>query len=156
MLNGNGLREILLISVYQCCQSTNPNARDTASCQQQILLSEENRPNLDPRNYFRKDLSCFIHSFRDKNQSISPIIIVYWNESFGGLSAAKQLCTDFNLVNIFDRLYPNHPEFKTFQRASKTIDYALASPDIADRVLNFSTNLSSINLLAIIESFSSV
>ena len=34
-------------------------------------------------------------------------------------------------------MYPNHPEFKTFQRGSKTIDYALAPPFIADRVLNF-------------------
>ena len=40
LLNGDGLREILLISVYKCCHSTNPNARNTASRQQQILLSE--------------------------------------------------------------------------------------------------------------------
>ena len=137
MLNGEDPREILLISVYQCCQSTNPNARNTASRQQQILLSEENHLNLDPRNNFRKDLSSFIQSFCDINQSISPLIVRDWNKFFGESSAAKQLCTQFNLVNIFDRLYPNHPEFKTFQRGSKTIDYALAPPDIADRVLNF-------------------
>ena len=33
-------------------------------------------------------------------------------------------------------MYPNHPEFKTFHWGSKTIDYALALPDIADRVSN--------------------
>ena len=35
-------------------------------------------------------------------------------------------------------MYPNHPEFKIFfHRRSKTIDYALALPNIADRVSNF-------------------
>ena len=44
---------------------------------------------------------------------------------------------NFGLVNIFDRLYPDQHQFKTYQRGSKIIDFALASLHIADKITNF-------------------
>ena len=54
LLNGEGSREVLVISVYQCCRQSNLNARNTASRQQQIHLSEDNRADIDPRFFLGK------------------------------------------------------------------------------------------------------
>ena len=48
-----------------------------------------------------------------------------------------QICEQFNLVNIFHRLYPEHENFKTYRQGTKVIDFALALPSIADAVTNF-------------------
>ena len=101
------------------------------------MLSEQNRIDQDPRTNFRKDLIAFIRSHRDSNLSTVPIIIGDWNEECNDESVAHDLCNEFGLVNIFQHLQPNHEEFKTYQRGSKTIDYVIAPPDIADRVINF-------------------
>ena len=138
LLSGKNNKEVLIVSVYQCCQThDNPNAKSTAYLQQKILLSEQNRSNLDPRTNFRKDLIEFIQKFRDNNSTIIPIIVGDWNKEFTDDSTADVLCSEFGLVNIFDILHPEHPTFKTYKRGSKTIDYAIAPPDIAERVTNF-------------------
>ena len=137
LLNGEGSCEVIIISVYQCCSSNSQNARNTAYRQQQILLSERNRADRDQRSNFKKDISTFIRSMKERNPSLVPIIIGDWNEECTKGSASDELCKEFGLVNIFDRLYPNHPQFKTYQRGSKVIDFALALLDIADRITNF-------------------
>ena len=72
-----------------------------------------------------------------KNSSLVPIIIGDWNEECKDGSASYKLCRSFGLVSIFDRLYPNQHQFKTYQRGSRVIDFALAPPHIADKVTNF-------------------
>ena len=138
LLKGEGERDVLIVSVYQCCQKyDNSSSQCTAYIQQKILLSEQNRYNKDPRTNFRKDLISFIKSHQEKNPSTVPIILGDWNEECIEDSAADNLCNEFGLVNIFNQIYPHHKKFKTYRRGSKTIDYAIAPPDIADRVINF-------------------
>ena len=124
--------------MYQCCQQqNNNNAIITAFKQQQILLSEQNRPNTNPRVNFKKDLIAFIKSRKDTNPSTVPIIIGDWNEEFKDKSTAVSLCNEFGLVNIFERMYPEHDQFRTYKRGSKILDYALTPPDLVDQIVNF-------------------
>ena len=74
---------------------------------------------------------------RRRNPSLIPIIIGDWNEECKDGSTSYDLCREFGLVNIFERLYLNHPQFKTYQRGSRVIDFALAPPQIADKISNF-------------------
>jgi hypothetical protein len=110
----------------------------TAYHQQEILLSEMDRTDKEPRRNFYRDLKEFIGSYvNQEGGNVTPLIIGDWNEECKGTSASQKLCNEFGLVNIFDRLYPNQAQFKTYMRGARTIDFALAPPNIADRVTNF-------------------
>ena len=139
LLDGQGDKDILIVSAYQCCkQPTNP-VGITAYHQQEIMLSETDRVDRDPRRNFYRDLKSFIDHFLtdDEDKTVIPILVGDWNEECKGTSTTQKLCDDFGLVNIFDRLYPDQKQFKTYLRGSRTIDFALAPPEIADKVTNF-------------------
>ena len=138
LLDGKGGKDILIVSVYQCCkQPTNPNGV-TAYHQQEIMLSETNRVDRDPRRNFYKDLKAFLTDFTTRdNSSITPILVGDWNEECKGTSTSQKLCDEFGLVNIFKQIHPDHKQFKTYMRGSRTIDFALAPPELANKVTNF-------------------
>ncbi|OEU15138.1 hypothetical protein FRACYDRAFT_239817 [Fragilariopsis cylindrus CCMP1102] len=138
LLDGQGEKDILIICVYQCCKNpTNPKGM-TAYHQQEILLSEMDRPDTEPRRNFYRDLKEFIEGFvNGDGTNVVPMIIGDWNEECKGTSNSQKLCNEFGLVNIFDRIYPNQKQFKTYMRGARTIDFALAPTSIADRVTNF-------------------
>lgn len=139
LLDGQGEKDILIVSAYQCCkQPTNP-VGTTAYHQQEIMLSETNRVDRDPRRNFYRDLKLFLnkHLTEDEDKTVIPILVGDWNEECKGTSNTQKLCDDFGLVNIFERLYPDQKQFKTYMRGSRTIDFVLAPPEIADRVTNF-------------------
>ena len=81
LLDGQGDRDILIVSVYQCCrQPTNPGGH-TAYHQQEVLLSERDSTDRDPRRNFFKDIKDFIQKYISIEEStIVPIIIGDWNE----------------------------------------------------------------------------
>ncbi|OEU05830.1 hypothetical protein FRACYDRAFT_257959 [Fragilariopsis cylindrus CCMP1102] len=139
LLDGQGSKDVLIVSIYQCCkQPTNPQGT-TAYHQQQVLLSEMDRNDLDPRRNFYRDLKQLIctHTTYNNETEVTPIIIGDWNEECKGSSTSQKLCNEFGLVNVFDRMYPDQKPFKTYMRGSRTIDFVLAPPSIADRVTNF-------------------
>jgi len=138
LLDGQGTKDILIVSVYQCCKSpTNPKG-STAYRQQEVLLSEMDRTDRDPRRNFYRDLTKFVKSYTTrKDIAVTPILIGDWNEECKGTSSSQKICNEFGLVNIFDRLYPNQKQFKTYKRGSRCIDFALTTPELADRVTNF-------------------
>jgi hypothetical protein len=138
LLDGQGDRDILIVSIYQCCKSpTNPTGL-TAYRQQEVLLSELDRTDRDPRRNFYRGLTKFVKSYTSREDiSVTPILIGDWNEECKGTSSSQKVCDDFGLVNIFDRLYPKHEQFKTYKRGSRCIDFVLAPPELADRVSNF-------------------
>jgi hypothetical protein len=138
LLDGKGGKDILIVSVYQCCkQPTNPKGV-TAYHQQEIMLSETNRVDRDPRRNFYRDIKRFLNDFlTGDNIRTTPILIGDWNEECKGTSTSQKLCDEFGLVNVFKQLYPNQKQFKTYMRGSRTIDFALAPPELANRVTNF-------------------
>jgi hypothetical protein len=138
LLDGQGDKDILIVCVYQCCKRpTNPGGH-TAYHQQEVLLSERDSTDRDPRRNFFKDIKDFITKFLSQEDStVIPFILGDWNEECKGTSSSQKLCNEFGLVNIFTRLYPEHKQFKTHIRGSRTIDFALTFPDIADKVTNF-------------------
>jgi hypothetical protein len=131
---------VLIVSAYQCCkQPTNPKGI-TAYHQQEIMLSKSDRVDKDPREKFYQDIKTFLTKYLcndDSEDNVVPILIGDWNEECKGRLNTQKLCDDFGLVNIFQRLYPEQKQFKTYIRGARQIDFALAPPEIADRVTNF-------------------
>ena len=52
LLRGRGDTNILIVSIYQCCNNKRKNQKKTAYHQQQIMLSELDREDTDPRRNF--------------------------------------------------------------------------------------------------------
>jgi hypothetical protein len=109
----------------------------TAYHLQEMLLREIHRTDTEPRRNFYQGLEELIGVFVDQEGTKVPLFLGDWNEECKETSASQKLYNDFGLVNIFDRLYQNQEQFKTYMRGGRTIDFTLAPPDIADRVTNF-------------------
>merc|ERR1711884_74382 len=136
ILDGKGKRDVLIMSIYQCCTSKNKNETLPASRQQEILLSQMDRKDTNPTRNFQKDISALLAKLKEENDELILIIVGDWNEECNGGSTSNELCNEFGLVNIFDHHYPTQKKFKTYVRGSHQIDYALAPRDIADKVIN--------------------
>jgi hypothetical protein len=138
ILEGKGNKEVLIMNVYQCCKSpTNPTGI-TAYHQQTIMLSEMDKTDTNPRRNFRRDLITFNKSKVNKaNTNVIPIIMGDWNEECKGSSNSQIICNELGLVHAFDRIYPDHHAFKTYNRGSRRINFVLTPATIADKMRNF-------------------
>ena len=98
LLDGQGNKDILIVSIYQCCkQPTNPGGH-TAYHQQEVLLSERDSTDRDPRRNFFRDIKEFIKKFLSlESTTIIPFIIGDWNEECKGSSTSQKLCNAFGL-----------------------------------------------------------
>ena len=134
-LEGADNTVILVMSIYQSCRNpTNPQGR-TAHHQQEVLLSERNRTDTDPRRNFYRDMCKFLQKFKkDTEQKVRPLLIGDWNEECMGSSNSKKLCDEFGLANIFHGKHPNHKKFKTYQEGSRFIDYGLIHRDLLHEI----------------------
>jgi hypothetical protein len=133
LLDGQGEKHVLIVSIYQCCKRPANPGGHTAYHQQEVLLSERDSTDRDPRRNFFQDIKQFTKKFISNTESvIVPFIIGDWNEECKGTSTSQKLRNEFGLVNIFNRMYPDHKQFKTQIRGSRTIDFALTFPDMAD------------------------
>jgi len=70
VLDGKGKRDVLIVSIYQCCKSSNDDGILTAHRQQKMLLGEMQKKDIDPRRNFKRDLTQFIKSQMKKNKHI--------------------------------------------------------------------------------------
>jgi hypothetical protein len=124
------------MNVYQCCKSpTNPTGIN-AYHQQTILLSEMDKTDTGPRRNFH--LVAFIKSKTSKaNTNVIPIIMDDWNKKCKGSSNSQLVCNELGLVDAFDHIYPNHNEFKTYNRGSRRIDFVITPANIVDKITNF-------------------
>jgi hypothetical protein len=68
---------------------------------------------------------------------VIPIIMGDWNEKCKGSSNSQIICNELGLVDAFDRIYPEHQEFKTYNRGSRRIDFVLTPANIADKITHF-------------------
>ena len=75
ILDRRGKRDVLILSIYQCCNSNNETETLPAAKQQRIMLSEMNRKDTDSRRNLRRDITEFIQKLKDENDEIVPIII---------------------------------------------------------------------------------
>ena len=135
-LNAKGNKEILIISLYQCCKQPTNKVGNTSFHQQRILLYEMNRRDTDPRKNFYKDLRKLIYDHTSRSDITTiPILMGDFNEECQGTSNSSKLCSEFNLVDIWSQKYPSlHP--KTYQRGSRRIDFILAPKTVSDAVEN--------------------
>jgi hypothetical protein len=59
VLDGKGDKDILIVSVYQCCKQPTNSKGITAYHQQEIMLSETTRVDRDHRRKFSRDMKEF-------------------------------------------------------------------------------------------------
>ena len=101
LLQGQDKREILIVVIYQCCTWPTNLTGNSAFSQQEILLSQMDRPTTNPRANFYQDLCKLIQDCQTKNPQCVPIVIGDWNETCQGTSTLAKLCRKFGLVDIW-------------------------------------------------------
>jgi hypothetical protein len=93
VLDGKGGKDILIVSVYQCCKQPKNSKGITAYHQQEIMLSETNRVDRNPRRNFYRDMKKFLKEIMPDeniaNNNITPILLGDWNEECKGTSTSQ-------------------------------------------------------------------
>ena len=62
ILDGKGKRDVLMMSVYQCCTSKNKNKNLPATKQQWLLFNKIDRKDINPTRNFCKDIMALIEN----------------------------------------------------------------------------------------------
>ena len=115
LLDGKGNTDILIISIYQCCKKPTNEIGMTAFHQQQLMLSELDRKDLDPCRNFLRDLKGFLRKkLNDKVTIVKPIILGDWNEECTWTSNSQQLCDEFGLIDVWASIHPGAEQVKTY------------------------------------------
>ena len=139
ILEGSKNRDIIVVSVYQCCKNPTNKHGSTAYHQQEAILSEMNREDTNPRRNFLRDIKAFLHQKIDNHKEdgiqLEPMLMGDWNEECRGSSNAQRICNEFQLVDIWKRKYPEE-EFNTYIGGSRRLDFAITTTRIADMVSN--------------------
>ena len=79
ILDGKGNREILIMSIYQCCKTPTNKVGITAHHQQQTQLSMMNRHDTDPRKNFKSDILKFLKEQLNKEgKHTIPLLFEDW------------------------------------------------------------------------------
>ena len=99
ILEGKDGKEIIVISVYQSCKTTNDGI-NTFHTQQKILLSLQNKTDITPRANFTKDLNAFIQSCKDTNPNIIPIVMGDWNEQYKTGASSYDISQKHHLIEV--------------------------------------------------------
>ena len=91
---GRDNKEILIIMIYQCCNHPTNLTWNSAFSQQQILLSEMNRPSISPRINLFHDLCKLIQDCQHQNPNWRvPVLGGSQNDKFFNPVCVSSLCT---------------------------------------------------------------
>ena len=122
---------------YQCCRKQGTNDGMTFHAQQQLMSSQLDRPNLNPRANFHKDLKHFLQQqVGTPDTTRLHIILCDWNEECSGTSTSQKLCDLLGLVDLWKYCNPKHSHFKTYHRGNRRIEFALTTPHLASLAVN--------------------
>ena len=114
LLDGKGNREILIMSIYQCCTNPTNKVGIVAYHQQQTQLSMMNRQDTDPRKNFKRDILEFLKAQLNKEgKNTIPLLFGDWNEVINTNTTPQKICDEFNLIDVWEHCYPNHQNFST-------------------------------------------
>ena len=128
---------ILSIVIYQCCARPTNKVGCTAYHQQESLFIQEGRVDPNPRQHFIPDLKHFVTTAMDTHKgTLSLILMGDWN-SPSTSSPIQSLMTDLGLVDPWLSLHPNHPDFPTYHRGRRRIDFALVSSELCPYITTF-------------------
>ena len=129
-LRGKKGKSVFVITVYQACKS-NPTANLTAAAQQLSALKQAG-DNATPREAFKRDLSKFIKQMMGPKDD--AIVIGDFNEAIDDESGGiVRLMEDTGTVDLMTAVHDKELP-TTFDRGTSCIDYALATPRIANAV----------------------
>ena len=119
--------QLTIYNVYNTIKSTLTKAGPSTIWIQQrklLQLAGKIQPNL--RRQFIADLSAQLEKdYQNKNQSF---ILGDLNEVLGeDTNFMSSLCIEYKLHDAFNQMHPNIPEFTTYIRGTKRLDYMLIS-----------------------------
>ena len=123
-------KPLTVYAVYKVNAKPTNDIGITAWHQQRLQLDSQHRHNEHPRDAFTKDLIKAITN----HQALGHDIIVggdFNDTLFQPNSQLLKLATSVNLIDPWTRLYPEHENFKTYQRGTKRIDSMLCSHSVA-------------------------
>ena len=108
-------RILLIVVIYQCCAQPTNLTGNSAFSQQEILLSQMDRPTINPRANFYQDICKLIQNFQTKNPHCIPKVMGDWNDTCQGTFTSAKICRKFGLVDIWSY---NHPDTEFRQELS--------------------------------------
>lgn len=124
-LRRQGFPPVTIISVYQVCPQPTNRIGYTAWHQQRRQLDLEHRDE-HPRTAFIADLSRFISHLQAEHHDI--ILGGDWNETVHDQhSGIAKMCLQYDLIDPWTIIYPDHPDVATFEFGSKRIDAVIVS-----------------------------
>jgi hypothetical protein len=120
---------VMMISAYQVCKRPTNEHGMAAFHQQQVSLHRKGRLDTNPRRNFQRDLRKFIHQRKELGDRIC--LTGDFNESMDDHNSQMlSLAINCNLTDPWQHFNPFHPDFATYSRSTKRIDYALVSHEI--------------------------
>ena len=63
-----------------------------------------------------------------------PLLFGDWNKEIKTNTTSQKICDEFNLLDVWYHLHPNHKTFSTYSRGTKRIDYVLMTQEAAQHV----------------------
>lgn len=136
-LSTNTSRSIRIISAYQVCHGQ-PTGNTSAAAQQRAMLISEQcianditRPH--PRQAFISNPQAFILQIQEAEEDV--LLVGDFNEEINAPSSGmEQLASTCGLADVFAvRLGSSHIP-ATYQRGTKRLDYALATPSLRSHI----------------------
>lgn len=127
--------QITVVSAYQVVdQRQAQKGQCTTATQQYSLLLRQHDRITDPRKAFRRDLREFLRNQRQKGSQI--LLIGDFNERIGeDPSGMSKIAAQFELQDILKTQHGHLSEPATYARGHKRLDYALATPAVANAVI---------------------
>ena len=101
------------------------------------MIIDQDRTDMNPRRNFRQDVLNFLEKhLSNPDKPTILFILEEWNEPHEGQSTSKKICEKFGLVDFWETLNPEHPNFSAYQRGTKRIDYALTTIQATNYIQN--------------------
>ena len=120
-------RHLYVICAYRVCdQNISQIGVETAYAQQHYMMALENIQNSNPRQLFIDDLTQAIKEWQSDNSEV--IVVLDANKQIGKPTAGiTSLMRDCKMIDLFHHHHGILPEFPTYERGTRRLDYAIGS-----------------------------
>jgi hypothetical protein len=126
-ITGKNNRKILVITIYQVCQTRIATAgSNTAYAQQWHILRQKGETTPDPRKSFKKDLDQFLAPHHEEGSEI--LLLGDFNETIGeSIHGIDAIIHKYELIDLMAYHHGIEDKIETYARGNKRIDYAFGT-----------------------------
>ena len=122
-----GLPDLIIVTAYRVCISSNVHAKQTAHLQQSRALTQQDCPVLDPREAFLLDLGRFLRGHQQQEHSL--MVLIDANDEFKPGTDWHTFAMEHDLVDCFQHRHPSI-SVRTYHRGKRQIDFILVSSSL--------------------------